>query len=52
MFVVLKDIVEEEFGQILNSTNTLVIGDTWDDEAAAKNCDITFKNGKIIHECL
>ncbi|MBS0185610.1 MAG: hypothetical protein JSS34_04630 [Proteobacteria bacterium] len=50
MFMVLKDIAQEEFGQILNSTNTLMIGDTWHDEAAAKSFGIPFKNAQIIHQ--
>jgi hypothetical protein len=53
MFVVIKDIAQEEFAQIIDPNNSVMIGDTWHDEAAAKGFGITFIDVKIVHQpCL
>ena len=49
MFVVIRDIALEEFGQIINADNSIMIGDTWHDEAAAKAFGIPFLGANIIH---
>lgn len=49
MFVVMKDAALEEFGQIIEKQNTIMIGDTWHDEVAAKTFGIPFINAEIIH---
>lgn len=49
MFVVMKDIALEEFGQIINDSNSVMIGDTWHDEVAAKAFGIEFIDAQIIH---
>lgn len=50
MFVVIVDIALEEFGQVIDESSAIMIGDTWHDEKAAKNFDIPFIDAKIIHE--
>lgn len=50
MFVVMKDLAFEEFNQIIDMDNSVMIGDTWHDEAAAKDFGICFVEAKIIHE--
>ncbi len=50
MFVVIKDIAQEEFGQIIHKNNSAMIGDTWHDETAAKDFGIPFIDAKILHE--
>ncbi len=42
MFVVMRDVAMEEFGQIINSDNCTMIGDTWHEEEAAKAIGIPF----------
>lgn len=50
MFVVMADIVLEEFDQVIDKDNTIMIGDTWHDQEAAKGFGIPFMDAKIIHE--
>lgn len=49
MFVVIKDLALEEFGQTISDSNSVMIGDTWHDEAAAKAFGIKFMDAKIIY---
>lgn len=51
MLAVIKDVAQEEFGQIIDGKNTVMIGDTWHDEAAAKTFGIPFISAKIVHSC-
>lgn len=50
MFVVIKDIAQEEFGQIMNKNNSIMIGDTWHDEVAANDFGLSFIDAKIVHQ--
>lgn len=50
MFAVMKDIAKEEFGQIIDANSSIMIGDTWHDEAAAKDFGIPFMDAKEIHQ--
>ncbi len=50
MFVVMKDIAEEEFGKTIDAENCAMIGDTWHDESAAKDFGIPFIDAKEIHQ--
>lgn len=50
MFEVINDIALSEFGIKIDSKNTVMIGDTWHDESAAKNFGIPFIQAKLIHE--
>ncbi len=50
MFVVIRDIALEEFNQTINQDNTIMVGDTWHDEAAAKSFGVPFMNAQVIHE--
>lgn len=49
MFIVIRDIAQEEFGQTIDQYNSVMIGDTWHDEDAAKNFGIPFIDAKTIH---
>jgi len=49
MFAVIKDIAQEEFCQAIDQNNSVMIGDTWHDEAAAKEFGIPFVDAKIVH---
>lgn len=49
MFIVMSDIASEEFGITITQENSLMIGDTWHDEAAANKFGITFLDAKIVH---
>jgi len=49
MFVVIQDILKEEFGYSMNSNNSLMIGDTWHDEHAALKKGIAFLDATHIH---
>ena len=49
MFMIIKDIALEEFGQIITQNTAIMIGDTWHDEAAARSFGIDFINASIIH---
>ena len=49
MFIVMKDIIIEKFGKKFHKSNTVMIGDTWHDEKAAKNFDIDFIKAQDIH---
>ena len=48
MFVVIRDIAKEEFAQIIDKDTSIMIGDTWHDEEAAKNFGIPFMNASLI----
>lgn len=50
MFVVMRDVAWEEFKQHLTETNSLMIGDTWHDQAAAKSFGIPFLSAELIHQ--
>jgi hypothetical protein len=50
MFVVMRDIAHEEFGQIINETTSTMIGDTWHDETAATAFGIPFIHASSVHE--
>lgn len=52
MFVVMKDIAQEEFGKTIDGTTSLMIGDTWHDETAATTFGIPFLHASSIHESL
>jgi phosphoglycolate phosphatase-like HAD superfamily hydrolase len=49
MLVVIKDILKEDFGIDLSAIESIMIGDTWHDEAAAKDFGIAFLNASHIH---
>jgi phosphoglycolate phosphatase-like HAD superfamily hydrolase len=49
MFAVMRDVALEVFGQTLNEKNSIMIGDTWHDEVAAKAFGIPFIEAHIIH---
>jgi len=48
MFVVIKDIAYEEFGQVINKDNSIMIGDTWHDKQAAQDFGIPFIDAKFV----
>lgn len=50
MFAVMQDVAWEEFGQIIEASNTLMIGDTWHDEKAAQDFGIPFLVAESIHK--
>ncbi|MCC2646802.1 MAG: hypothetical protein K0R02_867 [Rickettsiaceae bacterium] len=50
MFVVMRDIAKEEFNQNIDGNNSVMIGDTWHDEAAALAFGIPFVNASEIHK--
>jgi hypothetical protein len=50
MFMVIKDVAWEEFQQIIEPSNTLMIGDTWHDEKAAQDFGIAFLAAENIHQ--
>lgn len=51
MFVVLKDILKEDFAIEVNDLkNILMIGDSWHDEAFAEKSGCSFLNAKKIHQ--
>ena len=49
MLFVIKDLLKEEFGFTIQSTNTVLIGDTWHDEHAASGMNIQFLDATKIH---
>lgn len=49
MFAVIRDIAQEEFSQTINRYSSVMIGDTWHDEEAAKAISIPFINAHTIH---
>ncbi len=49
MLIVIQDLLKEEFGQIMSTVNSIMIGDTWHDEHAAKTIGIPFLDAKHIH---
>ena len=49
MFIVARHIIEKEFGLLVNNKTTIMIGDTWHDEAAAEQFGIPFIDASIIH---
>lgn len=50
MFIVMRDIAKEEFAQVIDKNSSVMIGDTWHDEAAAKKFGINFVDVSIIHK--
>ena len=50
MFIVLRDIALEEYGQTIDKNNAIMIGDTWHDKTASKRFGIDFINANIIHK--
>ncbi len=50
MFVVMKDVVKQEFGKTISSENTVTIGDMWHDEQAAKDFEIPFISAEVVHK--
>jgi hypothetical protein len=50
MFMVIKDIAWEEFGQRIEAGNTMMIGDTWHDEKAAQDFGIPFLAAENVHQ--
>ena len=50
MFVVLKDIAFEEYGQVIDQETSLMIGDTWHDKEAAKSFGIPFLEARFVHK--
>jgi len=50
MFVVMKDVALEEFGQTIDAESSRMIGDTWHDEAAATAFGIPFMDAKTVHQ--
>lgn len=50
MFLVIKDLALEKFGQTISDGNSAMIGDTWHDEAAAKAFGVPFIDAKIIYK--
>ncbi len=49
MFQVISDIALKEFGTKVDSDNSIMIGDTWHDKAAAKSFGIPFLSAKFVH---
>jgi len=49
MFVVMRDVALEKFGQTINAESSAMIGDTWHDEAAATSFGIPFIEAREIH---
>ncbi len=50
MFVVIKDIAQKEFGLTVDKNSSVMIGDTWHDEIAAKDFGIFFVDAKMLHD--
>ncbi len=50
--MVIKDVAWEEFQQIIEPSNTLMIADTWHDEEAAQDFGIMFLAAENIHQQL
>lgn len=50
MFYVMRDVVQEYFGEDISKDTTVMIGDTWHDEAAARSFGIDFIEARLIHE--
>ncbi len=50
MFVVMQDIAAQEFGLVVDRSSTVMIGDTWHDEAAASEFGIGFVDARQIHQ--
>lgn len=50
MFVVMRDVIKEEFGQVIGQENSVMIGDTWHDETAATSFGIPFIKASVIHQ--
>lgn len=49
MLIVIKDILQEDFGITMHETNVVMIGDTWHDEVAAQACNMPFLPAHAIH---
>ena len=50
MFVVMRDIAKEEFGQVNDKDTSIMIGDTWHDEEAAKKFGVPFLEARAVHQ--
>ena len=50
MFLVIKDIVQEMYGQSINTQTKLMLGDTVHDEQAAQNFGLSFLKAHFIHQ--
>ena len=50
MFVVMRDIVREEYGQLIDKDSSIMIGDTWHDKMAAESFGINFIEASVIHK--
>ena len=48
MFVVMRDVAKEEFAQTIDKDTSIMIGDTWHDEEAAKSFGIPFMDASLI----
>jgi histidinol phosphatase-like enzyme len=49
MLLVIQNLLKEIFDSTLDTSRTIMIGDTWHDEEAAKNMGIPFMDAKFIH---
>jgi phosphoglycolate phosphatase-like HAD superfamily hydrolase len=49
MFVVMRDVAAEEFGVVVDRSSSVMIGDTWHDEAAASEFGVGFLNAHEVH---
>ncbi len=50
MFIVMRDIAKQEYNQTIDRNSSIMIGDTWHDEAAAKSFGIDFVEASVIHK--
>ncbi len=50
MFVVLRDVAQQEFGYTIDSVTSLMIGDTTYDQQGAQNFGIPFLHATIVHQ--
>ncbi len=50
MFIVMRDIVKEEYAQILDKNSAIMIGDTGHDKKAAESFGIDFIEASVIHK--
>jgi histidinol phosphatase-like enzyme len=49
MLVVIRDVLDAEFGIIMSNDNAVMVGDTWHDEHAAVAVGIPFVDATYIH---
>lgn len=50
MFVVMRDIAQEVFGIVIDAASSVMIGDTWHDQAAATRFGIPFVDACLVHQ--